>query len=319
MQKKDENTSYAGLRARSLTKDDIDDILDLQDAVYASLTDKSLLACNTREIYETQMDDAMKEDGFGVFLGIYNGKQLIALGSAVSDDGRKDSPVQVLLNDPDYADDEAVWAVYDMAMVLDGWRGMGLQQATVRVIERYAASCGITHFAATISPDNPYSASNARALGYRPVKQVTCYGGLTRDIYVKDLRPSAAAFENRTTREALSLIGQADPGAVDVIVSADRSFSADADAVQLAVSGDILEFRSPLGRKLYGILLVDPADTTELDADGKPENGIGPTSTDELSSKVVLYNVNTKHVEKVPLSWALRAYPLKRVLFDTRE
>ena len=75
----------------------------------------------------------------------------------------------------------------DIAAVATEFRGNRLQQRMVEVAEERLASLGYTKLMCTIHPENTFSSSTMERRGYRLVKQAYKYGGLLRNIYLKQL------------------------------------------------------------------------------------------------------------------------------------
>lgn len=163
------------LKYRELKAKDVDSIMDLQDKVYNSLSDKSLLRKNTKEMFESCVVDP------NVSVGVYDGDKLVAVGIMVdargTDEdlgvGLKKFEVQKNIN-------------FKNVMVLPEYRGLLLQLRLMVYLEEKAKKMGYTHSCTSISPDNFYSRSNALKMGYLYDHSAEKYGGLKRDIFVKE-------------------------------------------------------------------------------------------------------------------------------------
>ena len=161
---------------RSLALDDLDAVLELQEITLCGLKDKNILRRNSPEI----LAQALSE--INIALGVFAGTELIAIGIAV-DPVSPETDLRVNLQK--FTVDKAM----DLKLIIvkENYRGNGLQRRLISLLEEQAISRGITHFCTSVSPDNPYSYNNLSAMGYEFDHQEELYGGLIRNVYVKDL------------------------------------------------------------------------------------------------------------------------------------
>ena len=174
-----------GLHIRFCKEEDLERILALQEEVFADLEDRaSLLRRNTRETFQR----CLQEPNFT--LGVFDGGELIAVSIMEDARGREDDLGIRLQTHKihDYAD-------FKLVMVRRGYYGRGLQKTLMRITENMAYKRGYRWFCTSVSPDNVYSRENIRAMGYELDSRMELYGGLEREIYVKELIPEKAAAE----------------------------------------------------------------------------------------------------------------------------
>ncbi len=83
----------------------------------------------------------------------------------------------------------------ESAAALPKYRGNHLQYLLMQRAEKEAAETGYRYLMCTIHPENRYSKGNAMRQGYRVIKTKEKYGGLLRDILLKDLAVDVAGLE----------------------------------------------------------------------------------------------------------------------------
>lgn len=161
---------------RLLDETDLESVLDLQEKTILGLEDKTILRRNTPEILLQSLSES------NIALGVFADTELAAIGIAVT-------PV------PPETDLRANLKTHSVANAMDlkliivnaEYRGNGLQRTLIESLEKLASARGITHFCTSVSPNNPYSINNMLAMGYEFDHQEELYGGLLRNIYVKEL------------------------------------------------------------------------------------------------------------------------------------
>lgn len=75
----------------------------------------------------------------------------------------------------------------ESAAVLSEYRGHGIQRMLMMEAEKELKRRGFHYAAGTVSPKNPYSMENCLKLGYMTAAVVRKYGGLTRNVILKQL------------------------------------------------------------------------------------------------------------------------------------
>ncbi len=165
---------------RPLTGADLDAVMELQDVTISGLKDKTILRKNSPEIFAQALSER------NIALGVFVENDLIAIGIAV-DPVPPETDLRVNLDK--FSVDKAM----DLKLIIvkEEYRGNGLQRKLIRLLEEEALSRGFTHFCTSVSPDNPHSFNNFLAMGYEFDHQEELYGGLLRNIYVKELKLSS--------------------------------------------------------------------------------------------------------------------------------
>ena len=149
---------------RYLNEDDLPAILELQEETILGLKDKTILRKNSPEILLQSISEQ------NIALGVFINDELIAIGLTVLP-----VPPETDLREK-------------LIIVKEKYRGNGLQRKLIRLMEEEALSRGVTHLCTSVSPNNPYSYNNVLAMGYEFDHQEEIYGGLLRNIYVKELK-----------------------------------------------------------------------------------------------------------------------------------
>lgn len=75
----------------------------------------------------------------------------------------------------------------ETVIIAPEYRGHHLQARLMAKAEEDLKSAGYKHLLCTIHPENPYSLNNALSLGYKVEKLVEKYGGLPRNILLKEI------------------------------------------------------------------------------------------------------------------------------------
>ena len=161
---------------RSLKEDDLNEVLKLQEETLLGLQDPSILRKNTPEILLQSLEDK------NIALGVLCEEELIAIGIAV-DPVPPETDLRANLKT------HTIGKAMDLKLIIvkEGYRGNGLQRELIRILEKNAYTRGFTHFCTSVSPNNPYSINNMLAMGYEFDHSEDLYGGLLRNIYVKEL------------------------------------------------------------------------------------------------------------------------------------
>jgi len=75
----------------------------------------------------------------------------------------------------------------ETVVIAPKYRGHHLQARLMAKAEEDLNAAGYKHLLCTIHPENPYSMNNALSLGYKVEKLVEKYGGLPRNILLKEI------------------------------------------------------------------------------------------------------------------------------------
>lgn len=165
---------------RLCTLADLDDIMELQDRICASMPEPDLFVSTCREENATYLTDP------NAIFGTYDNGKLIAYASLVfpgedsdnlgwdlgwsADTVRRCSKLDTIVVDPDY-------------------RGHGLQRTLIRHCLSFAKALDSDGFVlTTVSPANTYSLHNVQSEGFQILKRMSKYGG--RDRYILGYRMS---------------------------------------------------------------------------------------------------------------------------------
>ena len=160
---------------RQCLPSDLEAVLELNQRVYDSLADKSLLRLNSIEMIASCLAEP------NVTMGAWYGDKLVAIGILYvpqTDD-----------EDLSHYVENAVFPAANQKLYLvdAAYRGQGLQRIIIRLIEDIARKKGFVMLCTTIAPHNTFSINNFIAEGYTYSTTVVKYGGLKRNIYYKVL------------------------------------------------------------------------------------------------------------------------------------
>lgn len=160
---------------RQCQPSDLDAVLVLNQRVYESLEDKTLLRLNSTEMIASCLAEP------NVTIGAWDGDRLVAIGILYVP--------QVEEEDLSHYVENAVFPAANQKLYLvdAAYRGQGLQRKIIRLIEDIARQKGFAMLCTTIAPHNKFSINNFIAEGYVYSTTVVKYGGLKRNIYNKVL------------------------------------------------------------------------------------------------------------------------------------
>lgn len=158
-----------------LTFDEMDEILALQGRVVEALPDKSLL-------YPLSRAELMESLQIDYVSGAYSPEGKL-IGFCVLVKNRKGERNLAA----DFGADPEKSITFDMVCVDPEWRGYRLQQHFIDWALDIALGCGAKHIHATVNPDNAHSESNFVKRGFKRIKTVSKYGGLTRNLLELEL------------------------------------------------------------------------------------------------------------------------------------
>ena len=178
-----------------------------------------------------------------IALGVFVDDELIAIGIAVD-------PIPPETDLRSNLQNHSVDKAMDLklSIVKEKFRGYGLQRALIWVLEKLACQRGYTHYCTSVSPNNPYSYNNVLAMGYEYDHQEELYGGLLRNVYVKELKVDE--YNEQVILAAQKLVG-----------ASFSSFSFDpADYIQgecdLCSTGDVAVFLcEKTGKTIHGLIV----------------------------------------------------------------
>lgn len=162
------------INLRELDFHDLTAILNLQEVVYESLPDKTILAPLTRE----ELIESLHLDSL---IGTFNGKnELVAFTLLITNRKGKRN----LASDANL--DWRKCATLDMVMVHPSYRGNHLQQTLINTIVDNSCHEPIQYILATVAPDNTHSLENFKKMGFAvAVSKLSKYGGLQRTLLLK--------------------------------------------------------------------------------------------------------------------------------------
>jgi GNAT superfamily N-acetyltransferase len=164
------------MQLRQCQPADLQVIIDLNEAIYAALPDKSVLRHNSPEMIASCLEEP------NVTLGVWDGDLLVAIGmlyvpQCIEEDHFHDLDLQ-----GDYKS-----ANQKLFLVRDRYRGLGLQRTLIREVEKTAIARGYNLLCTTVAPNNDFSINNFLKEGYVYAKTEMKYGGLVRNLYYKVL------------------------------------------------------------------------------------------------------------------------------------
>lgn len=164
------------MQIRQCQPTDLQVIIDLNEAIYAALPDKSVLRHNSPEMIASCLEEP------NVTLGVWDGDLLVAIGmlyvpQCIEEDHFHDLDLQ-----GDYKS-----ANQKLFLVRDRYRGLGLQRTLIREVEKTAIARGYNLLCTTVAPNNDFSINNFLKEGYVYAKTEMKYGGLVRNLYYKVL------------------------------------------------------------------------------------------------------------------------------------
>ena len=164
------------MELRQCQPSDLQTVIELNETVYAALSDKSVLRHNSPEMIASCLQEP------NVTLGIWDDNLLVAIGmlyvpQCIEEDHFHDLGLQ-----GDFRS-----ANQKLFLVREGYRGLGLQRRLIREVEKIAVERGFNLLCTTVSPNNAFSINNFLKEGYVYAKTEMKYGGLERNIYYKVL------------------------------------------------------------------------------------------------------------------------------------
>lgn len=232
---------YENMHIRTLNEGDLQAILELQENTIRGLKDDSILRRNSPEMLAQSLSSR------NIALGVFVGEELIAIGMAVD-------PIPPETDLRSNLQKHSVDKAMDLKLciVKAEYRGYGLQRALIWLLEKLACQRGFTHYCTSVSPNNPYSLNNVLAMGYEYDHQEELYGGLLRNVYVKELKVEEY-------NEQVMLVVQKIEGSSSAPVSFDHVFYIQGER-SLCSTGDVAEFLcDKTGKMIQGLIIKKDA------------------------------------------------------------
>ena len=164
------------MQLRPCQLSDLQSVIDLNEAIYSALPDKSILRHNSPEMIASCIEEP------NVTLGIWEGDTLIAIGMLYVPQCIEEDHFHDLGLEGEYKS-----ANQKLFLVREGYRGLGLQRKLIREVENIALTRGYNLLCTTVAPNNGFSINNFLKEGYVYAKTEEKYGGLVRNLYYKVL------------------------------------------------------------------------------------------------------------------------------------
>lgn len=164
------------MQVRLCQLSDLQAVIDLNEAIYAALPDKSILRHNSPEMIASCIEEP------NVTLGVWEGDTLIAIGMLYVPQCIEEDHFHDLGLEGEYKS-----ANQKLFLVREGYRGLGLQRKLIREVEKIALTRGYNLLCTTVAPNNDFSINNFLKEGYVYAKTEEKYGGLMRNLYYKVL------------------------------------------------------------------------------------------------------------------------------------
>lgn len=164
------------MQLRPCQLSDLQSVIDLNEAIYSALPDKSILRHNSPEMIASCIEEP------NVTLGIWEGDMLIAIGMLYVPQCIEEDHFHDLGLEGEYKS-----ANQKLFLVREGYRGLGLQRKLIREVEKIATARGYNLLCTTVAPNNEFSINNFLKEGYVYAKTEEKYGGLMRNLYYKVL------------------------------------------------------------------------------------------------------------------------------------
>ena len=164
------------MQLRPCQLSDLQSVIDLNEAIYSALPDKSILRHNSPEMIASCIEEP------NVTLGVWEGDMLIAIGMLYVPQCIEEDHFHDLGLEGEYKS-----ANQKLFLVREGYRGLGLQRKLIREVEKIALARGYNLLCTTVAPNNEFSINNFLKEGYVYAKTEEKYGGLMRNLYYKVL------------------------------------------------------------------------------------------------------------------------------------
>ena len=196
------------LQLRQCTMNDFQSVVELNETVYASLPDQSVLRHNAPEMIASCLQEP------NVTLGFWDNEKLVAIGVLYVPQCLEEDHAHDVVRFLDFStfrhlddltcghldnfDFETIGlegleklgikaANQKLFLVREGYRGLGLQRKLIQEVEKMAIQRGFNLLCTTCAPNNSFSINNFLKEGYKYAKTEEKYGGLVRNLYCKQL------------------------------------------------------------------------------------------------------------------------------------
>ena len=185
------------LQLRQCTINDFQAVVELNETVYASLPDQSVLRHNAPEMIASCLQEP------NVTLGFWDYEKLVAIGVLYVPQCLEEDHAHDVLEFLDnltfgHLDIRTIGlegleklgikaANQKLFLVREGYRGLGLQRKLIQEVEKLAIERGFNLLCTTCAPNNLFSINNFLKEGYQYAKTEEKYGGLVRNLYFKRL------------------------------------------------------------------------------------------------------------------------------------
>lgn len=231
------------LMLRRCNADDLDQIFALQSFVIDGLTDKTLLRNNSRAMFAHCIQDP------NITLGLYDGNDLVALAILVDERGSQEDLSKDLVT---YH--VAVSANLKLIMIKEAYRGRHFQKTLMWILERIAYQRGYTHLCTTVSHENRYSLQNILESGYLYDHSATKYGGLAREVYVKDIHAAVSTYHHQILKQ-ITKDKSRENSSWDKPCDLHHYFQGE---LAIAGTGDLIAYENSLTKTIhYGLYIYD--------------------------------------------------------------
>lgn len=167
--------AYNNLTIRRCLLEDVNDIMMFQDNIFKSLENANWLRKNNKEMFIKCINDP------NITFGVFFEKKLIAIIIMYAVQDEEDLS-RCLVNTK--ANNSAN---FKLILVDERYRGNGLMKSLMWILEKYAYKTGHSYLCATADGENLYSTNNLVQSNYQKDSLTVKYGGLARELYVKDI------------------------------------------------------------------------------------------------------------------------------------
>lgn len=159
-------------KIRPCTLDDLDEIVRLQEIVYANMPDKNMLSITNRD----EIEESLRLDK--CYCAEVDG-EMIAFSMLVAPRISYRNTGTYL----GYSDDRLKkTATMDLSLVKPGHRGHNMQRRMIKIRLDDAKELGAEEVLSTVEPHNSYSLNNLVGSGFEVITTKVIYDGLTRNI-----------------------------------------------------------------------------------------------------------------------------------------
>ena len=185
LERRDGVSAQTMAQARRCVSSDLEELAALQSAVRAAMPRPELFIPNTREELARDLAESL-------CIGVWAEGALAAyVILRYCGDSRHNYAAYLDIPPCDWK----YWANGDSAVVAPRWRGNGLQQRMIRLMEEWRRP-EIIGIGCTVSPDNAYSLNNVQAMGFSVHTRCLMYGSNDRYVLKKQLTPLPGRYRH---------------------------------------------------------------------------------------------------------------------------